>query len=260
MIRTIWFAAALVLGTGSTAPPTPSVALWRLDCGTFGPKPLVNSCYLIRHGDQLMIWDAGFPGEWVGKQPAPERRSVAVTTSLIDELEHLGITPDAIGIIAVSHLHWDHIGQAASFPKARLLIGREDWEALTATQPDPRLQPYRFEPWIEGRAPRETIDGDKDIFGEGSVVMFATPGHTAGHHSLLVRLAYLGPVMLSGDLYSSTAQHAEKRVSKDNADPARTVESFKRFDAMAETLGATVVIQHEPADVAKLPAFPQAAD
>lgn len=260
MIRTIWLAAALVLATASTAAPKPLIALWRLDCGTFGPKPLVNSCYLIRHGDKLMIWDAGFPGEWVGKPPAPERRSIVAPVSLIDELARIGVAPGAIDIIAVSHLHWDHIGQAASFPNARLLIGKEDWEALTAAQPDPRLQPYRFAPWIEGRAPRETIVGDKDIFGDGSVVMFATPGHTAGHHSLLVRLPHFGPVMLSGDLYSSTAQHAEKRVSKDNADPAQTVESFKRFDAMAETLGATVVIQHEPADVAKLPTFPKAAD
>lgn len=261
MVRMIWLAVALAFGTAEApAAPAPQIALWRLDCGTFGPKPLVNSCYLIRHGDQLMIWDAGFPGEWVGQPPAPERRSVVVMASLIGELARIGIRPDAIDIIAVSHLHWDHIGQAASFPNARLLIGKEDWQALTAAQPGPRLQPYRFAPWIEGRARREAIVGDKDIFGDGSVVMFATPGHTAGHHSLLVRLRHSGPVMLSGDLYSSTAQYTEKRVSKDNADPARTIESFRRFDAMAKALGATVVIQHEPADVAKLPAFPRAAD
>lgn len=254
MIWMTLLTAALAFGAaGAATRPSPRVELWRLDCGTFGPKPLVNSCYLIRHGDQLMLWDAGFPGEWVGKPPAAERRSVVATTSLIDALARLGIAPDAIDIVAVSHLHWDHIGQAASFPKARLLIGKEDWESLVATRPDPRLQPYRFAPWIEDSAPLETIVGDKDVFGDGSVIMFATPGHTAGHHSLLVRTTRSGAAMLSGDLYSSATQYVEKRVPKDNVDAARTVESFRRFDAMSHALKATVVIQHEPADIAKLP-------
>lgn len=261
MIRTISLAVALLLGTaGAASEPTAKVELWRLDCGTFGPKPLVNSCYLIRHGDRLMIWDAGFPGEWVGQPLSPERRSVLAPTSLVSELARLGLKPDQIDIVAVSHLHWDHIGQAASFPNAKLLIGKGDWEALIAPKPDSRLQPQRFAPWIDGGSPVEALTGDKDVFGDGSVMMIATPGHTSGHHSLLVRLHQFGPVMLSGDLYSSSAQHGEKRVSKDNSDPVLTIESFQRFDAMAKALQATVIIQHEPADVAKLPAFPKAAD
>lgn len=261
MVRTILLGAALFLTTASAvSTPTPKVELWRLDCGSFGPKPLVNSCYLIRHGDRLMLWDAGFPGEWVGLPPSPERRSVVAPTSLTSELARLGIAPDRIDIVAVSHLHWDHIGQAASFPRARLLIGKEDWDAVTVPQPDPRLQPHRFSPWMEGRSAVDRITGDRDVFGDGSVVIVATPGHTAGHHSLLVRLRHFGPVMLSGDLYSSAEQYRAKHVSKDNSDPIRTLESFQRFDAMAKALKATVIIQHEPGDVAKLPAFPTAAD
>ncbi len=261
MTRTILLGAALFLAAACAATPAaPKVELWRLDCGTFGPKPLVNSCYLIRHGDRLMLWDVGFPGEWVGKPLSPERRSVIATTSLASELAKLGIAPERIDIVAVSHLHWDHIGQAASLPGARLLIGEEDWNALTAPEPDPRLQPHRFAPWIEGGSAVERIIGDKDVFGDGSVVIVATPGHTAGHHSLLVRLSHFGPVMLSGDLYSSAEQYRGKRVSKDNQAPAQTIESFRRFDTMAEALNATVVIQHEPGDVTKLPAFPTAAN
>ncbi|MHA4836198.1 N-acyl homoserine lactonase family protein [Sphingopyxis sp. MSC1_008] len=261
MVRTILLGAALLLTTASAvSTPTPKVELWRLDCGSFGPKPLVNSCYLIRHGDRLVLWDAGFPGEWIGLPPSPERRSVVAPTSLTSELARLGIAPDRIDIVAVSHLHWDHIGQAASFPGARLLIGKEDWDAVTVPQPDPRLQPHRFSPWMEERSAVDRITGDRDVFGDGSVVIVATPGHTAGHHSLLVRLRHFGPVMLSGDLYSSAEQYRAKHVSKDNSDPVRTLESFQRFDAMAKALKATVIIQHEPGDVAKLPAFPTAAD
>lgn len=258
MIRTILLAAALALTTA--AAPSPKVELWRIDCGDFGPKQLVNSCYLIRHDRQLMIWDAGFAGEWVGRPSSPETRSTTVRTSLVSELARLGIRPEQINIVAVSHLHWDHIGQAASLPKARLLIGKEDWEALTAPEPDSRLEPGRLAPWIRGGAPMEAVTGDKDVFGDGSVMMIATPGHTLGHHALLVRLPHFGPVMLSGDLYWSTAQHRDKLVSKGNADQAKTAESFRRFDDMAVAEKATVIIQHEPADVAKLPMFPKTAD
>jgi glyoxylase-like metal-dependent hydrolase (beta-lactamase superfamily II) len=196
----------------------------------------------------------------VGQTPSPERRSVVAPTSLVSELARLGLKPGQIDIVAVSHLHWDHIGQAASFPNAKLLIGKEDWGALTAAQPDSRLQPQRFAPWIKGGSAVDTLVGDKDIFGDGSVMMIATPGHTPGHHSLVVRLPHFGPVMLSGDLYSSAAQYREKRVSEKNSNAAQTAQSFRRFDAMAQELKATVIIQHEPADVAKLPAFPGAAD
>ena len=264
MLRTIMLAAALAFTTAAAPPESPPpgsrVELWRIDCGNFGAKQLVNSCYLIRHGRRLMIWDAGFAGDWVGKPPSPETRSVTVPTSLVSQLARLGITPDQIDIVAVSHLHWDHIGQAASFPRARLLIGKEDWEALTAPRPDSRLEPGCLAPWIKGGAPMEAVAGDKDVFGDGSVMMIATPGHTLGHHSLLVRLPHFGPVMLSGDLYYSADQYREKLVSKGNADPVQTAASFRRFDDLAKAEKATVVIQHEPGDVAKLPIFPRAAD
>lgn len=259
MIRTIVLVAALAFTTAS-APAEPRVELWRIDCGNFGPKPLVNGCYLIRHGRQLIIWDAGFGGELVGKPPAPETRSVFVRESLVTQLARIGIRPDQIDIVALSHMHWDHIGQAASFPKARLLIGKEDWESLTSDPVDSHLEPARLAPWIKGGAPKDLVAGDRDIFGDGSVMMIATPGHTAGHHSLLVRLRRFGAVMLTGDLYYSASQYAAKLVTRGNADADATTASFQRFDTLAAAQKAVVVIQHEPADVAKLPVFPKGAD
>ena len=260
MIRTMLLAAALAFTTAAAPAEPAKVQLWRIDCGDFGPNALINSCYLIRHGDMLMIWDAGFPGEWVGKPLSPETRSTSVPTSLVSQLARLGITPDRIDMVAVSHLHWDHLGQAASFPKARLLIGKEDWEALTAPQPATGLEPERLAPWIKAGAPMEAIPGDKDVFGDGTVMMVATPGHTLGHHSLLVRLPHFGAVLLSGDLYHSSDQYREKRISRGNADQAKTAESMRRFDDLATAEKATVIIQHESGDIAKLPAFPKGAD
>lgn len=90
-------------------------------------------------------------------------------------------------------------------------------------------------------------------------MMLTTPGHTPGHHALLVRLADTGPVMLTGDVAHTDANYANNRVPTFNADRADTLASLDRFKKMAANLGAMVIVQHESADVEKLPAFPEAA-
>ena len=246
--------AAVLLFNTAPATPVPRVAvkLWRLDCGSFVTKGLVPSCYLIRHGSQLMLWDSGF-----GAEPGAKADGIRVAASLVSQLARIGVDPGQIGIVGLSHLHWDHTGQAASFATARLLVGREDWDALAAAPPS---ESEPLAPWVTGHAPKSLVTGDEDIFADGSVVMLATPGHTPGHHSLLVRLAGRGAVLLTGDLYYSAKQYEDKLVPLHNQDAERTAASFKRFDALARRLNATVVIQHEPRDVAKLPQFPEFAD
>jgi len=86
------------------------------------------------------------------------------------------------------------------------------------------------------------------------------PGHTPGHHALLVKLARKGYVLLSGDAAHFAENYASNGVPSFNANRADTLASFDRFKKLAANLHATVIIQHEPADVAKLPAFPKAAD
>jgi glyoxylase-like metal-dependent hydrolase (beta-lactamase superfamily II) len=99
---------------------------------------------------------------------------------------------------------------------------------------------------------------DLDVFKDGRVVMLTTPGHTPGHNALLVRLAS-GPVLLTGDLYHFTEQVANRGVPPFNHNRADTLASMDRFDRIGRNLKAKVIIQHEPADIAKLPAFPKAA-
>jgi len=258
-MRKIFLLAAALAAGLEGAEPTPRVMLWRMDGGTFVTKRLVDSCYLIRHDLQYLLWDAGLGAELTG-HPNQTKQGwvVEVRESLVSQLAELRIKPAQIDILALSHKHSDHIGQASYFPAAKLLIGKEDWDALVARSPDPRLEPGRLAPWITGGAPKELVTGDKDIFGDGSVVMLAMPGHTPGHHSLLVRLKQFGPVLLTGDLYYSAEQYEKQFIPK-NEDAAETAASFVRFRKLAESLHATVVIQHEPRDVAKLPVFPNAA-
>ncbi|MDP9421241.1 MAG: N-acyl homoserine lactonase family protein [Pseudomonadota bacterium] len=262
-----WIAAAFASALGAPAmAQSPELKLWRLDCGSIHvsdfdvfsdtylypgqPKQLTASCYLIKHGDQHLLWDTGVAGpakEWVF--------SITLKERVREQLKRIGVAPDNINYVGISHYHDDHTGQAADFPGATLLIGTGDWEAIKG-RPETAA---RFTPWISGGSKVEPVGRDKDVFGDKSVTILDMPGHTPGHKVLLVRLKS-GPVLLSGDLYHATEQVANRGVPSFNTNRADTLASFDRFQAIAKSTGAKVIIQHELNDVAKLPAFPQAAE
>jgi N-acyl homoserine lactone hydrolase len=271
---------AAMLLMGMQAPPAPEaparLSLWRLDCGEFvinqygaffsdtfqypsGPKNIVGSCYLIRHGDRYMLWDTGLTDALVGNGFSNAAQTLRVRRSLVDQLAQINVRPDQVETIGISHWHFDHVGQARHFPQARLLMGRGDIEMLRRTPPVDADSVTALAHWLNGPGRLEPVEGDRDVFGDGRVVMLDMPGHTPGHYSLLVRLAS-GPVLLSGDLYHFTEQVANRGVPPFNHDRADTLASMDRYDRIARNLGARTIIQHEPADIARLPAFPQAAE
>ena len=260
--------------TGLQAPTVPPLMeLWRLDCGNFtfadynsffsdtseypaGPKALVGSCYLIRHGTDYMLWDTGMPaGVVVHPVETPQLRATLDAT-IVDQLARIGVRPDQVSVVGISHYHFDHTGQAASFPHARLIMGAGDVAALRGTDPGVEREPLA--PWLTGGGTVTEARGDHDVFGDGKVIMLDLPGHTPGHRGLLVRLAS-GPVLLSGDTYHFAEQVARRGVPPFNTDRAQSLASMDRFDRLGRNLHANVVIQHEPADVARLPAFPASA-
>ncbi len=272
-----WIAAVALALAAPAASQTaaPSMELWRLDCGDFnmkrfgawfsdtfqyppGARPLVGSCYLIRHGKDYMLWDTGLGEELIAKPEENADQRVSLKRSVIDQLKQIGVTPDQIGTVGISHFHFDHTGQAQRFPKARLLIGQADWAALKGD--DARLKGARehLANWLAGQGKVEPVAGDADVFKDGSVVMLGLPGHTPGHSGLLVRLAS-GPVLLSGDQYHFTEAVKNRGVPSFNTNRADTLASHDRFDRIAVNTKARVIIQHEPSDVAKLPAFPKSA-
>ncbi|MEA3064275.1 MAG: N-acyl homoserine lactone hydrolase [Sphingomonadales bacterium] len=264
-------AAWVALGAMQGPPTAAPMQLWRLDCGSVEignldmfsdtflyvgrKKTLTDSCYLIRHGENYLLWDTGLPGELAGKTVAADGMVLTVKRRIVDQLAQIGIRPDQVNFVGISHRHDDHTGQAADFPKATLLIGAEDFETVKGR---PESAP-RFAPWIKGGSKVERVQGDHDVFGDGSVVMLDTPGHTEGHHSLLVRLPRMGPVLLTGDLWHFTENVRNRGVPSFNTDRAQTLASMDRFDRIARQLKAMVVIQHEPEDIAKLPPFPKPA-
>ena len=272
-------AATIVLGwlalAGLQAPapaPHPAMSLWRLDCGDFQindinafmsdtseyparPKHLVGSCYLIRHGSDYLLWDTGMPAATVAHPDVNPVMTVTLHTRIVDQLARIGVRPGQVGTVAISHYHGDHTGQARDFPNARLLMGAGDFAVLRGRSAEAQAD---LAHWLTGGGALTEVQGDLDIFHDGSVIMLNLPGHTPGHHGLLVRLAS-GPVLLSGDTYHFTEQVAHRGVPPFNSDRAQSLASMDRFDRLGRNLHARIIIQHEPADVAKLPLFPAAA-
>jgi len=183
---------------------------------------------------------------------------VAPKVSIVDQLKEVGVTPEQITYVGISHYHADHTGQVASFPKATLLIGWGDWNQITAAKPLPGVNVAPFEGWIKGDNKVEPQPTDKDVFGDGSVIMLATPGHTPGHHSLLVKLAG-GNFVISGDAVHFRENYETDGVPWFNYDRAETLASIERLKGIVKTFKATLIIQHDARDVDKLPKLPGAA-
>lgn len=268
---------ACLLAMPAAAQQAPDIELWRLDCGTIElsdaapfsdahlydgeQRTLTDSCYLIRNGEQYLLWDAGLPAMLKGTSNTQGVFTVSVTETIEDQLAKLGLEASDITFAGISHYHFDHIGQLPTFGSATLLINKNDWDFVTS-QPETSeiVNTAFFSAWQGENAGKvDAFPGDKDVFGDGSVVIKAMPGHTPGHSSLLVRLPDTGNVLLTGDLYHFEEQITNRGVPQFNTNRADTLASFERFNATVKALEATVVIQHDPRHISRLPAFPESA-
>jgi N-acyl homoserine lactone hydrolase len=260
--------AGALAGLSAPAHAADEVTLTRFECGTpqapvavnqrfsdtyaYGDLKLqfVYSCYLVKHGEDYLLWDTGHA------MTAP---NVAPKVGLVDLLAQISVKPEQIKYVGISHYHADHTGQVGSFPKATLLIGKGDWDAITSPKPAEGVNFKPFESWIKADSKVEPLTLDKDVFGDGSAIVLRTPGHTPGHQSLLVKLPQSGNVVLSGDAVHFRENYDGEGVPAFNFDRAQTVASVQRLKKIAANLKATVIIQHDARDVDKLPVFPASA-
>ena len=186
-------AGACVFAGLAASAQAADMALTRLDCGTPQAPVAVNerfsdtyaygdlklqfvfSCYVIKHDNDYLLWDTGH------SMTAP---NVAPKVSIVDQLAKIDIKPDQIKYVGISHYHADHTGQVASFPKATLLIGSKEWEAISAPTPAAGVNFKPFEGWIKGENKVEPQPLDKDVFGDGTVDRTADSWTHAGPSSL----------------------------------------------------------------------------
>jgi glyoxylase-like metal-dependent hydrolase (beta-lactamase superfamily II) len=171
----------------------------------------------------------------------------------------MNINADDVKYVGISHFHADHTGQLVALKNATLLIGKGDWDGITANPPMGGANAKGFAEWIAEKRKVEPQSADKDVFGDGTVMMLRAPGHTPGHSILLVRLKEMGPVLLSGDAVHFLENYDYEGVPGFNFDRAQTIASIQRIKQMQKNLKATLIIQHDPRDIGKLPAFPAAA-
>ncbi|HEX3858626.1 MAG TPA: N-acyl homoserine lactonase family protein [Pseudolabrys sp.] len=211
------------------------------------PMDVVDNCYLIHHKTKgYLLWDTGVTDAIFGKPEGPPPASGAPNwrkpKSLAGQLEQLGVKPSDIKYVAVSHTHPDHIGNVEMFPQSMLLVQKAeyDWPGANNT---PRFNPEH---------PVKKLDGDYDVFGDGSVTILSTPGHTPGHQSLLVKLPKTGAVLLSGDAVHFKDNFDKRRVPAGNTSKEQTLASMQRLADVMKKEHAQLWINHDKAQSDKL--------
>lgn len=263
------------------AAEAPAVELYAMDCGraTFPDvgmfaddhsvdgqtRELIVPCYLIRHPSGDLIWDTGFPDAIAampgGRMELPEMgATILMPTSLEAQLAQLNLTPADIEFFSLSHSHTDHSGNANLFAATSTWIVDPD-ERAYMFRDEARADAQSFATYsqLENATPRLIEgEGDYDVFGDGSVTIIQTPGHTPGHTVLLVRLPNAGPILLTGDMYHLAESRERHLVPTFNTDRAQTLASQQEVERIASETNARVIRQHVIEDFTALPTFPAA--
>jgi N-acyl homoserine lactone hydrolase len=233
------------------------------DTGEYDGKPgeIAAPCFLIRHPKGDLLWDAGLGDHYAipkeGSDAAPGVH-VTVPSTLVAQLQSLDLAPKDINFIAFSHLHWDHTGNANEFPDSVWIMNKAELEAAQTLPPPGGVLPETWSAYKNAK--NETIEGDFDVFGDGTVMILRTPGHTRGHQVLKLKLQKSGIVILSGDLYHLETSRAFKRVPVYNVNRADTLASMSRIETIINNTHGRLIVQHDPIDFKSLPKPPAYLD
>ncbi len=222
-----------------------------------------NHCYLIRHAQGWMLWDTGNPDR-IAALPNGLRNPNGLITAhmkqpLAESLKEIGVAPASIQHFALSHGHGDHSGNANLFHASTLYMQAVEHDAVFGAEPAKfGFIPGNFERLRGSRIVK--LEGQHDVFGDGSVTILSAPGHTPGHQVLAVRLPRTGMVVLSGDMAHTPENFRLKRAPSFNFDREASVRSMHEIEAFMARTGATLWINHDREQHAKLPKAPQWAD
>ncbi|NVJ22016.1 N-acyl homoserine lactonase family protein [Myxococcus sp. AM011] len=257
--------------TSNTSPP--ALRLYALDCGridihdmgffTDGSHPngqkgeMSGPCFLIRHPQGALLWDTGLD-DVISRSPDGVTDAVGfrvhVQKTLHAQLAQLGLKPSDVRYVGFSHLHADHAGNANAFTGSTWLLQRKELAWATATPAPPGVDPTKFSTWREAKV--EPLEGDRDVFGDGSVRILSTPGHTPGHQSLQVNLPRTGTVVLSGDLCHTRENWERHVVPGFNTSREQTLSSIDHVETLVKDAKGRFIVQHAPEDFRALPSFP----
>jgi glyoxylase-like metal-dependent hydrolase (beta-lactamase superfamily II) len=208
---------------------------------------------LVDHPRGRLLFDTGVHClarvDPVGRLGAERVKRLTVKSKegddVVPQLSRLGVTPDEIRYVANSHLHFDHCGGNEFFPRATILVQRPELEAARRPGfvPSYSPSPIDFDHPLDYRM----IDGEHDVFGDGSVVLIPTYGHTPGHQSLLVRGRNGAPLVVTSDACYTRENMDRDVLPKILWDAAIMRDSLARLRKLRDQTGATTIYGHDPA-------------
>jgi N-acyl homoserine lactone hydrolase len=234
--------------------------LFLFDSGTLalGGAEVPVPFFLLRHPQGQVVVDGGNPLA-VARDPREHWGALADVFEVhMSEAQHceaqlreLGVGPDDVSHIVQTHLHIDHTGALGHFPSAVVVAHAREREAALAAG-DPIHSGYVRADYDRPELRWQLVEGDTDLFGDGLIRLIETPGHAAGHMSLLIDLPDEGPVLITADASDNLAQwegRAHVRAFYSREDSAR---SLARLHELAEETRATVIFGHDPENWAQL--------
>ncbi len=207
-------AQACAQGAFKAATPPSRVRFYVFDCGVInvnragterynvtpeevGETRFSVPCFLIAHPRGTLMWDLGVVPD--GTVPAANSPIEPGARPLRDQLAEVGYRPEDITYFAFSHAHGDHVANANMFA-ASTWLSRPAERAFMWEEGNTRVNRTYFDGIKDSKS--ISLDTDEhDVFGDGSVVIKAAPGHSPGHQVLVLNLASTGRIMLAGDLY-----------------------------------------------------------
>jgi N-acyl homoserine lactone hydrolase len=216
-----------------------------------------NTSYLIVHPRGTLMFDSGgIPdADFKGDQPVTEG-FLSATKPLLPQLKQAGYTPAGVTHFAMSHYHSDHTANANAFASSTWIVQKAERDFMFGEKPQGIIQPAHFSA-LRNAKTKLLNDEDFDVFGDGTVVIWSTPGHTPGHQVLFVKLAKTGPVVLAGDLYHYPEERTTGRVPTFEFNVEQSKASRGKIEEFVKKSGAQLWIEHDIATHAKLPMAPR---
>jgi N-acyl homoserine lactone hydrolase len=246
----------MVFDCGSLAPT--DISPYQLKKEDVATTMMSVPCFLVAHPKGTLMWDVGAvpDSNFKGDGKPATLRYATIAKPLKEQLAEIGMAPVDITYLALSHFHWDHVGNANMFAGSTWLVTQAERDTMFADPPSPRTEPANFSA-LKNAKTKIINTKDYDVFGDGTVVIKAAPGHSPGHQVLFLKLAKTGPIVISGDLYHYPEERKRGLVPTTEFDTAQTVASRKDIEAFLKKTGAQFWIQHDYFAIQKLKKSPQ---
>jgi N-acyl homoserine lactone hydrolase len=221
------------------------VALQRPGEKVFSP---FSACVIETDDGPILVETGANPDGRTDPAAAAGERARATTLKLREEddirarLKEIGLKPEEVRTVILSHMHWDHAGGCKFFPHATFVVQRAEYRF--ALYPDKALSKPYVRHLFEGMSTLDLREGDGEVVP--GVWVISSPGHSPGHQSVLVSLPESGKMLLAFDAINTWANVELETPGGVSWNAALAIDSMRRLVQLAKRENATLVPGHEP--------------